>query len=148
MVLWPKSNTRHRQHMVLNSCNHLCGMHLLLVCIVPIPCVAQRVLCYTVEQSLACLQDLVNSSTMTVNVRQCMPGEVPGNSSVLFSTCNRCLPGQYSFNPTNTTCDVCPGDASTVNCTSTAEMLSKEGHWHSGPQATMIHACPNPDACQ
>ena len=81
---------------------------------------------------------------ITVNVRDCKTGEVTGASP--NNTCNQCLEGQYSFSPQNATCDSpCPDNA---NCTATSEMLPLGGHWHSGPQAVLIHACPNPDACQ
>lgn len=92
-----------------------------------------------------CLQASINSSKITVVVRPCMPGEVPGSNN---STCNKCPSGQYSFNPANATCDVCPGDSDTAKCTATSQVLSLEGHWHSGPQSTLIHPCPNPQACQ
>ena len=81
---------------------------------------------------------------ITVNVRHCKTGEVTGASP--NNTCNQCLAGQYSFSPKNATCDSpCPDNA---NCTATSEMLPLCGHWQSGPQAVLIHACPNPDACQ
>jgi hypothetical protein len=70
---------------------------------------------------------------------RCMPGEI--NVGEWCAPCGR---GLYSFNPTNTSCDVCPEGAV---CTGSAEISPLPGHWHSSPWSTQVHACPNPAAC-
>ena len=88
------------------------------------------------------LQQEVKPSCISVQVRGCQLGEVVGAEG---NVCDPCLPGQYSFNTTSSTCDMtCPDNADCMR----AMVLPSEGYWHSAANATVIHPCPNQAACQ
>ena len=46
--------------------------------------------------------------------------------------------------PAGAQCSSCPAQAT---CTGGAVVVPKPGFWHSSPQSTLMHRCPNPDAC-
>lgn len=70
---------------------------------------------------------------------QCLPGEVRAGA-----WCQQCGANLYSFNPANTSCDICPEDAT---CTGGTVIIPDSGYWHSSGWSTQIHRCPNPYAC-
>jgi hypothetical protein len=72
-------------------------------------------------------------------VSECLPGEVRAGA-----WCQVCGANLYSFNPTNSSCDICPADAS---CAGGTKIYPDDGHWHSTDWSTQIHRCPNPGAC-
>lgn len=88
------------------------------------------------------LQDL-NSAPVTVHIRDCQSGEVRGINK---DVCDRCPSGQYSFDALNPTCDSpCPANA---DCLGGRVMTPKLGSWHSNATSTLMHSCPNQDACR
>uniref|UniRef100_A0A383W5C9 Right handed beta helix domain-containing protein n=1 Tax=Tetradesmus obliquus TaxID=3088 RepID=A0A383W5C9_TETOB len=72
-------------------------------------------------------------------VSECLPGEVRAGA-----WCQVCGANLYSYNPTNTSCDICPADAS---CAGGTKIYPRDGYWHSSDWSTQIHRCPNPGAC-
>ncbi|WIA15703.1 hypothetical protein OEZ85_002324 [Tetradesmus obliquus] len=72
-------------------------------------------------------------------VSECLPGEVRAGA-----WCQVCGENLYSYNPTNTSCDICPADAS---CAGGTKIYPRDGYWHSSDWSTQIHRCPNPGAC-
>ena len=88
------------------------------------------------------LQAEVQQYCLPVNVRTCQLGEVIGAQG---DVCDPCLPGQYSFDPRNATCEAaCPANA---NCSGSV-VVPDEGYWHSDAKATLVHQCPNQKACR
>jgi hypothetical protein len=64
----------------------------------------------------------VSSANTSLQVRGCMPGEV----APIPNTCEPCLPGFYSLDPSQAVCDVCPAGAT---CPGGAAMVPLLGWW-------------------
>uniref|UniRef100_A0A383W3X7 Right handed beta helix domain-containing protein n=1 Tax=Tetradesmus obliquus TaxID=3088 RepID=A0A383W3X7_TETOB len=103
---------------------------------------------YTLNFSLVETIDLsslgvaVPPAQLRLQVRRCVEGEVVAGSS---DACQPCLPGTFSLNPSNASCDSCPAGAS---CPGMAALLPLPGWWHSNTRSAQIHRCPNPTACR
>ena len=69
---------------------------------------------------------------ITVHVTQCELGDVTASTGDACLTCGR---GYYSFDPTNTTCDICVPNAECGNAT----VLPVAGFWSSSPLSTQMH---------
>uniref|UniRef100_A0A383WG46 Uncharacterized protein n=1 Tax=Tetradesmus obliquus TaxID=3088 RepID=A0A383WG46_TETOB len=78
---------------------------------------------------------------MSLQVRSCIPGEV----TAAPDTCQECLEGSFSLNPSNATCDAAPDGAFAPGGTA---IIPMEGYWSSDPRSNQVHRCPNPAACQ
>lgn len=102
---------------------------------------------YTIRFSLVESLDLsslglvVPPAQLRLQVRRCIAGEVTAGTS---DACQPCLPGTYSFNPSNASCDSCPAGAT---CPGRAVLLPLPGWWHSNARSAQIHRCPNPRGC-
>ncbi|KAF6253379.1 hypothetical protein COO60DRAFT_1547233, partial [Scenedesmus sp. NREL 46B-D3] len=94
---------------------------------------------YHVSFTLQELRD-VPAVNMSVAVRGCVPGEV----APIPDTCEPCLPGSYSLDPSLALCQPCPEGAS---CPGGAVILPLPGWWHSAAYSPQLHRCPNADAC-
>lgn len=96
-------------------------------------------------------------SIVVIEVLPCALGEVPLGDG---SRCSPCQAGTFSFydavavlatpgppgSSANRSCSVCPADA---NCSDgRALLVPNPGYWHSTPNSTRIHRCPNPAACR
>jgi hypothetical protein len=88
---------------------------------------------YHVTFSLQEFRD-VPAVNMSVQVRGCVPGEV----SPIPDTCEPCLPGSFSLNPSQPLCQVCPEGAS---CPGGAVILPLPGWWHSAADSAQLHRC-------
>lgn len=71
---------------------------------------------------------------MTIHVAKCGLGDVTVSTGDACQTCGR---GFYSFNPLNSTCDICVPDAECGNST----VVPVAGFWSSSPQSTQMHRC-------
>jgi hypothetical protein len=69
---------------------------------------------------------------LTVHVTKCGVGDVTVSSG---DTCQTCGQGYFSFNPTNSTCDICVPDAECEKST----VLPVAGFWTSSPRSTQMH---------
>jgi len=78
---------------------------------------------------------------VTITVRACIPGEI----APIAVLCQACPTAQYSFNPSDTTCSLCPDKAT---CHGGATLVPTEGYWHSAADSNYIVLCPNSEACQ
>lgn len=86
------------------------------------------------------LQEL--AAVAIVQVRACQPGEVSGSGN---ETCELCPITQYSFDPFSGVCSTpCPLHA---NCSGGSALVPVPGYYHSAPNSTIMHSCPNPAAC-
>jgi predicted outer membrane repeat protein len=73
--------------------------------------------------------------------KQCEVGEV-----LQHGYCQKCIPSTYSFDPSRSSCEICPINA---NCTGGDSLLPLSGYWHSGRYSTQIHRCPHVvDVCE
>lgn len=69
---------------------------------------------------------------VTLNVRGCVKGEVSPSPD----TCQQCLTGFYSLDPTQPVCDSCPADAT---CPGGASIVPVAGAWHSSADSAQVH---------
>ncbi|WIA37967.1 hypothetical protein OEZ86_001344 [Tetradesmus obliquus] len=83
----------------------------------------------------------VAPASFSLYVRGCMPGEV----APLPDTCEPCVPGFYSLDPTQALCQLCPAGA---DCPGGASIIPQPGWWHSAATSAQMHRCPDPAACQ
>lgn len=87
------------------------------------------------------LQDLPKVQAL-IHIRSCVPGEVRG---VLGDVCDMCVGGQFSFDPTNATCDTsCPAHAL---CPGGPIVYPDLGWWHSNASSVIMHKCPIASSC-
>jgi hypothetical protein len=75
-------------------------------------------------------------TNMSVQVRDCIAGEV----SPIPNTCEPCVTGYYSLDPTRPVCEPCPEGAS---CPGGAVIVPQPGWWHSAADSAQIHRCVN-----
>ncbi|KAF6253513.1 hypothetical protein COO60DRAFT_407655 [Scenedesmus sp. NREL 46B-D3] len=76
----------------------------------------------------------------SLQVRGCVPGEV----SPIPDTCEACMPGFYSLDPSQALCSPCPAGA---ECPGGSAMLPLPGRWQSAATSAQMHRCPHPAAC-
>jgi hypothetical protein len=74
----------------------------------------------------------VPAAILTVHVRGCIPGEV----APIANTCEPCVPGFYSLDPSAAVCEVCPAGAS---CAGGAAMVPLPGWWNSAVDSAQMH---------
>ena len=80
-------------------------------------------------------RDIVLNSSITVQTRDCIPGEVSNTKDL---TCEWCPYGKYSLHPTDTYCKPCPTGAS-CNGGYFVELLP--GYWRNSTTSDIIMAC-------
>ena len=76
-------------------------------------------------------------------MRGCEAGEVRGPNG---DVCDQCPSSQYSFNTSEGICDSpCPENA---DCPGGSVVTPQLGYWASAANSTLLHICPNQDACR
>jgi hypothetical protein len=70
--------------------------------------------------------------TFYLQVRGCIPGEV----SPIPDTCEACIPGFYSLDPTQDVCNACPANA---ECPGGAAIIPLPGYWQSAAASDQPH---------
>ncbi|KAF6259507.1 hypothetical protein COO60DRAFT_1460131 [Scenedesmus sp. NREL 46B-D3] len=83
----------------------------------------------------------VPPATLSLRVRHCVRGEVAPSPD----TCLVCLPGTYSLDPSQQSCQPCPAPG--ASCPGGAAIVPEPGWRHSAADSAQMHSCPNPDAC-
>jgi hypothetical protein len=76
--------------------------------------------------------EVVPPVNTTVHVAKCGLGDITVSSGDACQTCGR---GYYSFDPLNSTCEMCVPDAECGNFT----VLPVAGFWSSSPHSTQMH---------
>ena len=96
------------------------------------------------DSDVACLsvQDVLNTEVV-LQVRPCLLGEIKGQ---VGDVCDQCPDGQYSLDQSDQACTPCPVHAICQNGSMT--LIPEEGFWHSAANSTLMHSCPNPQACR
>lgn len=74
----------------------------------------------------------VSAVNLTLYVRKCVKGE----STPTVDTCQVCLTGFYSLDPTQPVCQSCPIDAT---CPGGAAIVPGLGYWHSAADSAQVH---------
>jgi hypothetical protein len=74
----------------------------------------------------------VAPASFSLYVRGCIPGEV----APLPNTCEPCVPGYYSLDPTQALCQLCPAGA---DCPGGAAIIPQPGWWQSAATSAQMH---------
>jgi hypothetical protein len=77
-------------------------------------------------------QPQVAAASFSLHVRGCIPGEV----APLPDTCEPCVPGFYSLDPSQAICQLCPAGA---DCPGGAAMIPQPGFWQSAATSAQVH---------
>ncbi|GMH35879.1 hypothetical protein BSKO_03747 [Bryopsis sp. KO-2023] len=85
----------------------------------------------------------VEDLELKVEIRKCRIGELDTGGGM---ECQLCSGKQYSFNPSDSHCQVCPPNAICEG--SGATVIPKPGFWHSTSRSTRLHQCLSPTACE
>lgn len=99
------------------------------------PVAAEVQLSFTTQPEIA-------SVSATISVALCPQGSL---LNAMGDACDECPQLTFSWNPRNTTCDLCPHGAS---CYGGANVVPVPGYWHSAQTSAQFHRCLHPTACK
>ena len=80
-------------------------------------------------------EDLSLSTYMTVNLRDCVPGEINQSSP---NKCVYCERGTYSFDPSDSQCKICPPGA---DCPGGTTIALQKGRWRENTTTDLVVEC-------
>jgi hypothetical protein len=98
--------------------------------------------CQGASHAASVIQDLP-PALIFLQIRPCLHGEIVGQQG---DVCDQCPDGQYSLDQADQACSPCPDSAMCPN--GTTSFIPAEGFWHSAANATLMHRCPNSNACR
>ena len=89
---------------------------------------------------------IIADTFQAVVFRECISGEitVKVNPDSDVASCQKCTPGLYSFDPSDTVCTVCP---SHVSCPGGNVLDLEKDYWRVDQNSATILPCPVPDVC-